>query len=135
MKQPRDARQVITIKMPYIPGLSVNHYKFSGGKYTRPEVKQWKDCLRGEVEWNSPEMSAPKIIVSAEFQNKRSTPDLHNLLKVICDAIAPALGVNDRDIRTETDIPRVVKRDYGIFFGKVNLKCTGEITIEIRELI
>lgn len=136
MKQPKDERQAILIKMPYIPGLSVNHYKFAGGKYTKPEVKDWMMELQASVcslnQLRGP-FSNIKVSLSGTFKDKRSSPDLHNLLKIVLDSVEKATGINDRDIRTETDIPRVVKRDYGIFFGKVNLQCTGEITIEIRE--
>lgn len=130
----------IVIKMLYIPGLSVNHYKFSGGKYTKPEVKEWVKNLNSEVllqVYLYPDIAFKPLViaVSGEFKDKRSMPDLHNILKIICDSIAPALGVNDRDIKTETDIPKVVKRDYGIFFGKkIKLQATGEITIRITEL-
>lgn len=63
-----------------------------------------------------------------------TTKYLHNLTKIILDSMAPALGVNDRDIKTETDIPKIEKRDYGIFFyGNHVLRATGEITIKITE--
>lgn len=129
----------IKIKMPYIHGLSVNHYKYSGGKYTKSEVKEWMKSLNTEVflrVYLDPDIAfKPCVIaVSGEFKDKRSMPDLHNLTKIICDAVAPALGVNDRDIKTKTDIPKVVKRDYGIFFSKkVNLQSTGEIMIRITK--
>ena len=135
----KDPRQAITIKMPYIPGLSVNHYKYSGGKYTKPEVKDWMLELQGALLTMirpKDKFLNPMVSISGTFKNKRSMPDLHNLLKIVLDSVEKTTGINDRDIRTETDVPKVLKRNYGIFFGsKVNLEATGEITIELRELV
>ena len=36
------------------------------------------------------------------FKDKRSTPDLHNCMKIICDCIEEVSGTNDKYFRTET---------------------------------
>ena len=126
------------VAMPYIPNLSANHYKYSGGRYTKPEVKEWMETLKSEAQIHAAcifqigQIRDVKVSISGTFQNERSMPDLHNLLKIILDSVAPALAINDKYIRTETDIPQVEKRDYGIFFGKVeNIRATGEIRIKV----
>ena len=100
-----------TIKMPYIKNLSVNHYKFSGGKYTRPEVAEWKNDLVLEIkrcgiqDWQSP----LKLTISGYFKDLRSTPDVHNLIKIIADCVQAATGLNDRYYDVETKAPVCVK--------------------------
>jgi len=91
----------ISIKMPYIGKvLSVNHYKYRG-KYTRPEVKSWMEELGWKIKsahiegWELP----ISVTCSGLFRDKRSTPDLSNLGKVILDAIEEVTGINDRHMR------------------------------------
>ena len=92
----------VAIRMSYIGKvLSVNHYKYKGGIYTRREVKDWMEMLGWMVkgqhiqEWFLP----LKVTCDGVFKNKRSQPDLSNLSKVILDAIEETTGINDRDMR------------------------------------
>lgn len=88
------------IEMPYIgKELSVNHYKFK--YYTKQVTKNWMEELGWKLKpfhfeaWKLP----LKVTCSGIFKNKRSTPDLSNLSKVILDAIEETTGINDRDMR------------------------------------
>ena len=91
-----------TIEIGY-PGsiISINHYKYRGGVYTKPEAKLFMDELGWAVrplhleEWKLP----ISVRCDGRFENRRSQPDLSNLSKVILDAIEEATGVNDRDMR------------------------------------
>ena len=142
MTKGKDPRQeILEVKMPYISGLSSNHYKFFGGRYTKPEVKDWMRALKEEIYImglknllnRTPQV---KVFISGTFKDKRSCPDIHNLVKIILDSIAPALGMNDRDIEVNTGIPKIVKREYGIFCSrKVNLQATGEILIKLERIL
>ena len=105
----------ITIEMPYIGAvLSVNHYLGRtryGTIYVKRDVKKWKESLgwllkTSHIEdWKLP----LQILVGGVFRDKRSCPDLHNCLKVICDAIEELTGINDRYFRTETGQPTIDK--------------------------
>ena len=88
-------------EMVYLPAVSVNRYKTKRG-IVRSDVKRWM----GELTWairlmaaaENIEWKAPLYVkIDGEFKDKRSTPDLHNLSKVICDGIEEATEVNDRD--------------------------------------
>jgi Holliday junction resolvase RusA-like endonuclease len=50
------------------------------------------------------------VVLEGVFKDKRSCPDLHNLLKVICDEIEEVTGLNDRDYLTKTGEP-LIRRD------------------------
>ena len=99
-----------TIEIDY-PGsiISVNHYKYKGGIYTKKEAKMWMDELGWTVkqlhldDWKLP----LTISVAGEFKDKGSCPDLHNLLKVICDSIEEITNLNDRNFKTETSEPKI----------------------------
>lgn len=104
----------ITIRVPYIGSvLSVNHYKYNGGRYTRPEVKRWMELLAwklGEyrVEWNT--IRLPLYLnIGGVFKDKRSTPDIHNIIKIIADCIEDVTGLNDKGYSITTDAPVVDK--------------------------
>lgn len=92
----------IVVSMDY-PGdvISVNHYKYAGGIYTKPEAKAWMDELGWRIkvnhieEWRQP----LKVRCDGRFKNKASQPDLSNLSKIIMDAIEETTGVNDRNMR------------------------------------
>ena len=89
------------VEMTYLPAVSVNRNKTQRG-IIRSDVKQWMSELTWairlmaaaeNIEWKAPLY----VKIGGEFKDKRSTPDLHNLSKVICDAIEDATEVNDRD--------------------------------------
>jgi len=108
MDKPRSA----TIGYPYIGGvLSVNRYKYHGTHVTRTEVKDWMQGLGWMIKayhiegWKLP----IKIKVGGVFKDKRSCPDIHNLLKPICDSIEEVTGINDRGYETETSEPIIDK--------------------------
>jgi len=107
----------VTIGMPYIGKvLSVNHYKYAGGRYTRKEVKHWMEALGWLIKGSHIEEWELPLTVRCDgvFKDKRSQPDLSNLSKVILDAIEETTGVNDRDMRwqdgdvTYGDEPRLI---------------------------
>ena len=95
----------VTVTIRY-PGsvISCNHYKYKGGIYTKPEAKAFMDELgwllkTSHIEgWNLP----ISVTCSGKFKDKRSQPDLHNLLKVICDSIEDVTGINDKYYHTST---------------------------------
>ncbi len=91
-----------TVEISYIGKvLSVNHYKYKGGIYTRPEATAWM----AELGWTVKELDLDawklplKVTCSGRFKDKRSTPDLSNLSKVTLDAIEEVTNLNDRDFR------------------------------------
>ncbi len=94
----------ITIEMPYIKDLSVNHYlgrRRGGGYYVKKEVKAWGEELGWLIktqhieDWKLP----LHVTCDGQFADARSAPDLSNLSKVILDAIEETTGINDRDMR------------------------------------
>lgn len=96
----------IKVTMPYEKDLSVNHYlgrRKGGGYYVKPEVKTWKEEVGWKIvtahieDWKRP----IHIRCDGWFKDKRSTPDLSNLSKIICDAIEDTCGVNDQVYRWE----------------------------------
>jgi len=99
----------IVIREPYIGSvLSVNHCYFTnkrGQRLLYPEAKNWMEALAWDViaaiECNTQNLPL-KVTVSGVFKDQRSVPDLHNLDKLIMDAVALGTGVNDRYIGFET---------------------------------
>lgn len=114
-------RAVINISYPGSV-ISINHYKH--GWYTKKECRAWMDGLGWMVkEYHIETWLLPITVkVSGVFKDKRSVPDLHNLLKVICDAIEAVTGINDRGYRTETGDAVIDKTKE------------PELTIEIEEV-
>ena len=103
----------VKIRMPY-PGaaISVNHYtgrRKDGGVYVKPEAKQWMDALGWLIktqhieDWKIP----LHVTISGVFKDLRSCPDIHNLVKVTCDAIEEVTGINDQNYTTETKEPQI----------------------------
>ena len=108
----------ITVEMPYIgKELSVNHYKF--GYFTKREVKDWMAGLGWSIkQYHIEDWKLPlRVTCDGRFKDKRSQPDLHNLSKVILDAIEETTGVNDRDMRW---------RDGTVKYGEPALRITIE---------
>ena len=99
------------VTMPYIGrSLSVNCYKIVGKRglrtnKTRPETERWMNQLISKVKDNSElEMVFGKPVVVelfGKFEDRRSTPDIHNLHKVIGDALQVALDIDDKFIKFE----------------------------------
>jgi len=88
----------------YYPGsvISVNHYKYSGGRYTKPEARQWMDTLAcfAYMELKDYKVTMPvQIGLSARFKDNRSVCDLNNLHKLVADSLEMALGINDKHFR------------------------------------
>ena len=101
-------KRSITVTM-YYPGavISVNHYmgrRGDGGTYVKREARDWMEGLGWSIktahieDWIMP----IKVLVSGTFKDNRSCPDVHNLLKVVCDSIEELTGINDKFYRTET---------------------------------
>ncbi len=81
--------------------ISVNHYKYAGGIYTKPEAQAFMTELGWLIKSSHIEEWELPLTVRCDgvFKDKRSQPDLSNLSKVILDAIEETTGVNDRDMR------------------------------------
>jgi len=101
----------LVIDMPWERSLSVNHMRFGrGGHYRKkPEVQAWMSRLEGElyVECSLDNLvhgirlsSAGEVRVTVDFRWPTAhRRDTHNYFKVICDAVASGLGIDDKDIR------------------------------------
>ena len=79
---------------------SVNH-AYIRGRYLRPASRRWRDnlalCLKAGLNIKGIKYTPPiKISLYGYFKDKRSTPDLDNLTKLIGDAVEAATGINDR---------------------------------------
>lgn len=93
-----------TFEMVYLPVVSVNRCyanRRNGGKYLKPEAKQWKNILTMEVrKWidNEQLVTPNKIVIQLEawFPNgKGRKSDGDNFIKLSQDAIAEAFEVDD----------------------------------------
>ena len=98
----------ITVEMSYIGGvLSENHYRGrrrDGNLFVRREARDWMEELGWKIKTAHIEDWALPLTVKCDgrFKNTHRQPDLHNLLKVICDGIEEVTGVNDKYYLTET---------------------------------
>ena len=80
--------------MPYFKDLSNNSYKI--GRYTKGSVRSWMGELAGRVLLLKVEPAKKyRIGIKGYFTDKRH-PDIHNLHKVIGDALKLALPVDDK---------------------------------------
>ncbi len=114
--------KTITISMNYIGKvLSVNHYqgrRRDGGTYVKSETRDWMTEFGWKLkpyhieDWKQP------ITVRCDgvFKDLRSTPDLSNCLKIICDEVEEITGINDRYYKTETGTPVINKRREPMLF-------------------
>lgn len=98
----------IVVDMPWEKELSVNHMRFGarGGYRRKPHVQAWMGRLGYEVyaaNWHLDlgHKTPLSVIVDFRFPNAR-THDDHNLYKVIADAVAAGLHIDDKDIRIST---------------------------------
>ena len=103
--------RAIEVEMEYLPDCSKNSYKLRDGTIKR-QVQAWMGCLTFMVRSlkNSQGIEfRPPITVRIDgiFKDKRSMPDLHNMIIVVADSIEDALGINDREYLTETGHPEV----------------------------
>lgn len=114
----------VKVTIPYIGrALSVNYYKIVGRSgfktnKTRPEVEEWMVELAERVKGVQFTSDHLTISLFGRFTDSR-VPDLANLHKVIGDAIADGLGMDDRNFKF---------RDLGYSTGW--LRPELEITIE-----
>jgi len=107
----------VIINMPYIGRvLSVNYYKVYDRRgvptnTTKSVTQDWMDTLtrliREHPEFESVHHKDVTIKLTGHFKDQRY-PDLHNLHKIIGDAVEPAIEVNDKYIKFE---------DVGSFIG------------------
>ncbi len=109
--------------------ISVNHYKFSGGRFTRPEAKAWMEELGWKLkEFHIEDWKLPLTVrCDGTFRDRRSTPDLSNLSKVILDSIEDCTGINDCNMRWE---------DGDISYGENpsgRIRMNPELEITIKE--
>lgn len=119
----------LTIEMPWERDLSVNHMRYGagGGYRKKPHVGTWMDRLHWEVfdaccidngieidtDSRPPRVLAP-IILTVDFRYPdRRRRDDHNYYKVICDAVAAGLGIDDKDLRISTGTVEVDRENPG----------------------
>ena len=103
----------ITVEMEYLPECSKNSYKLRNG-VIKKQVRDWMEQLAWMVKvlMNSARLTFKlpvKIMLAGEFKDNRSCPDLHNMILVICDAVANGLGMDDRYFEVEVGVSKVVK--------------------------
>jgi len=97
----------IAVEMPWRKNLSVNHMRFGpGGHYRKkPEVQEWMAVLTWGTKAQQWMKDIPTdkvaIVVDFYYPDARRRDD-HNFYKVICDAVAAGLGIDDKDIRIST---------------------------------
>ena len=94
----------VTIEVGYRSGITVNHYlgrSKGGGYFVTAPARQFMEELGWRLksshieEWNMP----ISVTTSGRFRDKKNTPDLSNLSKVILDGIQDLTGVNDQNFR------------------------------------
>ena len=119
-------RPELLVTIPTKPGepVSVNHayhrHRWTGKVYRTPEAQVWQEVVSWEVKraWldgEGPSLNtAISLTVDYYFRDNRRR-DSHNFAKILTDAVASALGVDDRYIRyrdgavaVDRDNPRVV---------------------------
>ncbi len=112
----------ITVEMEYLkpdkgPSPLPDNRRMTRNRYTgqtvlRSDVLKWMEQLGWMVRalMNSSNISFNlpiKITLGAEFPTK-VYPDLHNLVKVVCDAIKEGLGIDDKFYSVDVGQPWVV---------------------------
>ena len=140
----------LTVEMPWERDLSVNHMRYGagGGYRKKPHVQAWMTELteivnceavesgllyrikvnrRSQLEYvllNPEKLSLPISIRAAfRYPDKRRRDD-HNFYKVICDAVAAGLGIDDKDIRVSTGTIEVDRDNPGF---TITVKDEGEV--------
>lgn len=103
-------RRIASFEISY-PGAvaSVNHYTGRHGTriYVTQEAQSFMDAIGWTLKTYHVEDWTPPltVIIGGRFRNLRACPDLHNLLKTVCDAIEAVTNFNDRNFKTETELP------------------------------
>ena len=113
---------ILEVEMPYIgKALSINYYHLRfGTRITtkiRPEVTLWMSQLTEKVKGFKHEGEV-RVNVFGKFCDGR-VPDIHNLSKVILDAIKVGVDLDDRHINFSTN-------GYGTGYAKPVLVITLE---------
>ncbi len=107
--------QLIT-RMPWNKDLSVNHSRMGpkGNWHLKRPVEAWMERLSWEVKaLNVLNWGLPLIVtVDFRFPDKRKRDD-HNYYKVICDAVAAGLDIDDKDLRISTGTVEVNRENPG----------------------
>lgn len=88
----------VTVRMPYIPNLTANHaYRrtSSGRVYLRPEARDWRALLAYRIKNSVGQFSGQNITVRADWYSPKE-PDQDNRMKLVCDAVQMATGINDK---------------------------------------
>jgi len=84
------------VEMFYFSSLSNNSYKIGKTYCTKGEVKVWQSSLARRVEELSIPIASKYLIQIEGFFWDSRHPDIHNLHKVIGDAIKVGLKVDDK---------------------------------------
>jgi len=73
-------------------------------------MEQLAWIVRTQMRVADVEFKPPVVVrIDGMFENKRSTPDVHNLRKVVDDAVSEGLGIDDRHFVTACGQPQVGK--------------------------
>jgi len=106
----------LTVDMPWGRDLSVNHCRMGpkGNWHLKEHVEAWMERLSWEVKpLNVLNYGLPLMVtVDFRFPDKRKRDD-HNYYKVICDAVAAGLGIDDKDLRISTGTVEVDGKNPG----------------------
>lgn len=115
---------IIVVDMPWERDLSVNHCRMGpqGNWHIKPHVEAWMERLgweikaelmtRSQYEMWLPGDSDVNVMVDFYWPDKRRR-DTHNYFKVICDAVAAGLGIDDKDILIEARSWAVARENPG----------------------
>ena len=117
----------VEVVMPYMGGrLSVNSMKIvRGGRRmcNFPEVDDWMDDLVEKVKYLRGKLKPPvRVHLFGRFSDKRH-PDMHNLHKVVGDALQKGLGINDKEIL-------ISDKGYNLGWPKQEIVITIEVPSE-----
>ena len=116
----------LTVTMPWERDLSVNHCRMGpkGNWHLKPHVEAWMERLAWEVKLNRlvllrsatqnfPPLRLPvAVCVDFRFPDDLKRDD-HNYYKVIADAVAAGLGIDDKDLRISTGTIEVDDKNPG----------------------
>ena len=103
----------LTIDMPWQKDLSVNHCRMGpkGNWRLKDHVQAWMDMLAWKIKIDLmqtaqhmmwlPGDSPINVVVDFRYPNDQKRDD-HNTYKILCDAVAAGLGIDDKHIRIST---------------------------------
>ena len=118
----------LTIEMPWGKDLSVNHCRMGpkGNWRLKDHVEAWMERLAWEIvakpkplgrfrcdgEYGLGFLTPVAVIIDFRYPDNRRRDD-HNFYKVIADAVAAGLGIDDKDLRISTGTIEVDRENPG----------------------